>query len=296
MYGIRQITPPAFEPVSLALAKQHLIVASADTYDDNLISAYIQAARDYAERYTQSVLIEQTLQLTLDHFPWRTASNGTSHSFTPAYAELAPLYDTYAIRGMQINLPRSPLITVESITYLADDSVTVLTIPADQYIVDTSTAPGRIMPIPGAIWPYQLNYVPGSVQVTFTAGYSRSFTEALTVAENAAQLSLQSTSTPVVSYTTAGTALTLVMSSPAQGEYLYANGVITVNIADNGVSLTVTYRTPNVPLTIQQAMLLMIGSWYQTREGVSALNIKNVPLGVDALLSTNRNFIITLGN
>jgi hypothetical protein len=294
-YGLRQLVPPVLHPVSLTRAKNQLVIDESNTFDDDLIVGYLSAAREYAERYTSRILVEQTLMMTLDHFPWHTSSQGTSRNYTPAYAELAPLYDSYAVRGMQINLPRSPLVVVVSITYL-DDALQSQTIPSDQYIVDTTSEPGRIIPIPGAIWPYQINYVPGSVQVTFIAGYSRNITDTVTVSNNVVALSQPPTTVPSVKNATSGSTLDLVEGTPAEGQFAYADGVVTLNEADNGTVLTLSYRTPNVPFTIQQAILLMVGSWYQTREGVSATNLRNVPLGVDALLSCNRLFLTTIGN
>jgi hypothetical protein len=233
--------------------------------------------------------------MTLDHFPWHTASQGTGRSLSPAYAQFAPLFDSYAVRGMQINLPRSPVIAVQSITYL-DSTLASQTLDPATYIVDTSGEIGRIMPVPGAIWPYQLNYIPGSVQVTFTAGFTKTVTETLAVASNLLAPSQPQSTVPSVSYASNGTALTLAISNPAQGHYTYANGVVSVNALDNNVNLILSYRTPDVPFTVKQAIMLLVGSWYQTREGVTTMNMKNVPLGINALLGCNRHFVFTLGN
>lgn len=40
----------------------------------------------------------------------------------------------------------------------------------------------------------------------------------------------------------------------------------------------------NIPQTIVMAMLLLVSHWYKNREAVGAANLKNIPLGVDALL------------
>jgi hypothetical protein len=40
----------------------------------------------------------------------------------------------------------------------------------------------------------------------------------------------------------------------------------------------------SVPASIKQAMLLLIGNWYANREAASELNLKIVPMAVDALL------------
>lgn len=47
-------------------------------------------------------------------------------------------------------------------------------------------------------------------------------------------------------------------------------------------------ETNSMPQSIVQAMLLLIGHWYQNRESVSALTMKTVPMAVNALLDFHR--------
>lgn len=51
-------------------------------------------------------------------------------------------------------------------------------------------------------------------------------------------------------------------------------------------------ETNTCPQTIVQAILLLIGHWYQNREAVSALGLKIVPMAVDALLSLHKFSVI----
>lgn len=44
----------------------------------------------------------------------------------------------------------------------------------------------------------------------------------------------------------------------------------------------------DVPQGIRQAILLMVGHWYENREAVSELNLKDVPMAVDALIGNER--------
>lgn len=61
---LRQVTPPAVEPVTLEETKLHLRVDG--TEEDNLISALIKAARQKAEEYTRRAFITQTWEVALD--------------------------------------------------------------------------------------------------------------------------------------------------------------------------------------------------------------------------------------
>jgi uncharacterized phiE125 gp8 family phage protein len=67
------ITPPAVEPVTVAMAKAHLRVDFPD--DDLLITALISAAREICEQKMQRAIYEQSYVLSLDQFnygDWRS--------------------------------------------------------------------------------------------------------------------------------------------------------------------------------------------------------------------------------
>jgi len=184
---ITVLTPPAAEPVALALAKQHLRVDHDD--DDAMIAAIIAAARAYCERFCRRTFPTATLRLTLDRFP---------------------------AGGGAIRLPYPPLVSVSSLTYVDGSGVTQ-TLAASAYSVDAASAPGRVVPAYGTVWPATRGHV-NDVAVTYVAG---------------------SAATP-----------------PA----------------------------------VVQAMLLLIGHWYEHREGVVTGTISTtLDLAVDSLLWSERS-------
>ena len=136
--GLTLIATPGVEPVTLAEAKLHLRVDAAD--DDTLIAALIVAARNQAESRTGRALVTQQWRLDLDRFPVDT-----------------------------IDLPMPPLQSVESITYLDHDGVRQ-TLAASEYTVISNETPGVVLPAYGKSWP-SCRVAPGSVQISFTAGY-----------------------------------------------------------------------------------------------------------------------------
>lgn len=136
--GLTLITPPADEPVSLADAKAHLRVE--DTGDDALITALIVAARREAEHRTGRALVTQTWKLTLDAFP-----------------------------DGKIELPRPPLASVSSIAYTDADGAPQ-TVDAGDYQVVIDELIGYVQPAYGKAWP-SARQVPGTIAVTFVAGY-----------------------------------------------------------------------------------------------------------------------------
>ncbi len=136
--GLTLLLAPSSEPVTLAEAKLQCRVDSTD--EDALITALIVAARRRAEGRTGRALITQKWRLDLDKFPVDT-----------------------------IEIPRPPLASVESITYL-DSTGTRQTLNAAEYQVIDNETPGRVIPVYGKSWP-DCRVVPGSVQISFTAGY-----------------------------------------------------------------------------------------------------------------------------
>ena len=136
--GLKLKTAPSVEPVSLAEAKLHCKVDGTD--DDALITALIVSARQQAEHATGRALVTQAWELSLETFP---------------------------ADGLEI--PKSPLATIDSITYL-DTAGTRQTLVSTEYQVITDELLGRVIPAYDKTWP-SCREIPGAVVVTFTAGY-----------------------------------------------------------------------------------------------------------------------------
>lgn len=70
--GYKVITPVAAPIIALDVLRPHLrldLIGGSTHPDDALIQAYLAAAREYAEHYTQRSVGVQTLELALDSFP-----------------------------------------------------------------------------------------------------------------------------------------------------------------------------------------------------------------------------------
>jgi uncharacterized phiE125 gp8 family phage protein len=210
--SLQEITQPAIEPVSLALAKLNCHVDAPD--EDMLFSAWIAAARQYCERYTRRAFFNRAVVRTLDYFPLWDGANGTVN---PADRQDWPYYASFWDK-ITIDLPLPRTVSVTSITY-TDTTGATQTLDPSQYNVDLTSMPARIVPSAGNYWPTVTTYQPGSVKITYVAGS-------------------------------------------------YGDGV-TVN---------------TIPQTIVVAMLLLIGHWYRNREASTETALKNIPLGVNALL------------
>jgi uncharacterized phiE125 gp8 family phage protein len=160
--SFKDTSSPAVEPVTLAQAKAQLVVDSAFTDDDLLITSLIVAARQFVENKMQRCIYNRTMQLNLDFFPF------------PDYGTTVNANDRHCLYGtfwhkIAIRLPKPASVSVQSITYV-DLSGATQTLDPSLYFVDVNSEPARIVPKPGLYWPYTQSYLPGSVQVNYTAG------------------------------------------------------------------------------------------------------------------------------
>lgn len=132
------MTAPDTEPVTLTETKTHLRVETED--EDAMITALILAAREHIESWTRRALVTQTWDLRLDGF--RTV----------------------------IWVPKPALQSVTSINYLDQNGDSQL-LATSKYQVDSSTEPGRIMPVEGEVWPSTQAVTFNTVTVRFVSGY-----------------------------------------------------------------------------------------------------------------------------
>jgi len=139
-YNLTQGAVPA-EPVTLAEARLHLRIADDLTADDALITALIQAAREWVENHCRRSLVQRSLVLKMDYFP-----------------------------GC-FKLPRGEVRSVTSVQYVDQDGNTATVSSAD-YQVDTASEPGRIVPQLGVVWPVPKFGAINSVIVNYVAGYA----------------------------------------------------------------------------------------------------------------------------
>jgi uncharacterized phiE125 gp8 family phage protein len=190
---LKQTVAPTKEPVTLDMAKAHLRVDDGE--EDALIAQIIATAREWCEDFQRRSYVTQTWRLTLDEFPCAD----------------------------EISIPRPPLASVSSITYV-DTNGDTQTLATTVYAVDTDAEPGRVYLKYNQTWPSTRD-ITNAVTITFVAGYG----------------------------------------------------------ADDGY----------VPAKVKQAMLLLIGHWFENREHVLTGTIsKEIEFGVHALLWPNRVNVI----
>jgi uncharacterized phiE125 gp8 family phage protein len=137
-WNLSLVTAPAAEPVTAAETKLALRIDASEE-DVHTITS-IKAARIYIEGAFALRLIQSTWDLKLDRFPCE-----------------------------EIVFPYSPLSSVTSISYI-DTSGTTQTWSSAEYIVDSSSKPGRITPAYGYTFPSTQSRI-NAVTIRHVMGY-----------------------------------------------------------------------------------------------------------------------------
>lgn len=255
-------TPPSAEPISLTEAKAHLRVDGTD--DDALITSLIVTARQHVEAETERILITQTWDLYEDEFP-----------------------DV-------IEIPYPPLQSISVITYTDEDGVTQ-TLATSVYTVDMDSEPGQVYEAYNQTWPNTRNE-DKVVKVTFVAGYATPFTadaatDVITVTgrtfADGGMIRLSNSGGALPAGLSTLTDYYVRDASGPTFKLAATAGGAAIDITGTG---TGTHFVGEVPQAIKQAMLLLIGHWYENREAVNIGSAANeFPLAVDALLAPYRN-------
>jgi uncharacterized phiE125 gp8 family phage protein len=158
--ALRVIVPPASEPISTDLARQHCRI-DAD-YDDTLVAMYVTTARMWAESFLNRALFTQQLQYNVTWAPPPTATPLVPQSLIVFPLNWPPLVKR------PIELPRAPCQSVEGITWGPLDNMQ----PADpdDYQLNLGVEPGYV-----AVKPQLLPQIPQqSMIIDYTAGYDDS--------------------------------------------------------------------------------------------------------------------------
>ncbi len=271
----QQVSSPSVEPVSVTLAKQHLRIDFDD--DDTYISALITAARQYVEHKCNLALFNRSMLFTCDYFPWP----GWGYSTAPTSREYW-IQNYY--RGMCFRMPFPRLVSVESIRY-TNDGTNWTTIDPSRYVLDTVSEPGRISPYPGYTWPYQEQYIPGGVEIKYTAG-----TFELPVAPET--FTVPSAAPYTLSQAAKLVTLTSVLNGTTPVACQNSAGVLTFDPSLAGQTLIANYTINDCPQPIIFAMLMLMSHWYKNRDDVTELNLKATPRAVDAMLAPYRRMTL----
>lgn len=149
--------------------KNYLRVPSGVTADDVLIGSLITAARIQAETITDSILVRSTFVQYMHKFPhWGMYDQGWANHHSVGHSRA---YDEHYSQHGRIKIKRTPLVSVQSLTYIGTDGNPATMIPGTDFIVDPAHQPGYIRPIPFTAWPLTVR-TDNAIAIAFTAGYA----------------------------------------------------------------------------------------------------------------------------
>lgn len=143
--------------------------AAKPSVSDEGLAAYVKA--DLAADVTEIAALRTLADQMVEDLTGRAILNTRYRLVLPTWPLVEGVRPGPGIRPVSrhIVLPRSPLVSIESIKYY-DENEVLQTLPADQYIAATAFEPGAAYLKKGYDWPALANR-PDSVQVEFTAGY-----------------------------------------------------------------------------------------------------------------------------
>jgi len=243
--NIELVTGPARYPVTLAEAKLHLGIPSADTGWDNYIKLLIAQATEHAEAFTGRKIVYQTLKAYLQCWPW----------------------------GSFVNLPYGQLKSVSSIKY-TDTSNVQTTWDAANYIVRTGDY-GLVSLAYEKSWPDVDLYPVNPIEITFICGYysGDEWAAGATKAIGATVVPTGYSSKFAYNADDAGTTGTTEPTWPT---------TIGATVVDNSGVNQITWSCigESVPFGIRAGIMVYIADCFETREssivGVSHINLKRV--------------------
>tara|TARA_R100000808_G_scaffold5235_1_gene16068 strand:- start:4378 stop:4959 length:582 start_codon:yes stop_codon:yes gene_type:complete len=153
--GLTQSAKPSGEPVTLEQFKGHARIDGDDANEGAL--RQLRGATEEVQRLTALQLLNATWVYTFDAFPIDA--------------------------GGRIWMPKAPLSSVSSITYLDSDGDSQ-TVAASVYQLVTSETPGSVVLQYGQTWPTARTDTE-AVTVTFVAGYGTDQAQVPDMAQNA---------------------------------------------------------------------------------------------------------------
>jgi hypothetical protein len=316
MSTLQIIEQPLCEPILLAAMKNFLRVDLPE--DDDLISRLITSARELVETFTGRSLVNKTYLMTLDSFPYfvDTAATNRSAPVNQSYPAFASTYWNYA---QMIRLLVSPLFRALSISYLsnADSQWHALMPSIAPWYPNQITAEGA-----------QCVDGNGNIQQALNAGTTGS-EPPIAQGKNQGVMSGQTTwgtqadqtidndivwecmgPAPTFELQASGQALTFISDVNAEPPRIFPGPAgawwPTVLYVPNAVQIKFragygepslsspfdgTYIPPvGIPGVLITAIQQLVAGWYEHRESISPLSLKEMPNHLKALLMSKKVF------
>lgn len=171
-YANKLVVEPAARVVTLSEVKEHLRIPSAVTDEDTYLTGLIRRAEDYLQTIYNVAFINQTWQLSLDHWP------NARENWWDGVVEGPPDFIYGDARHLTfVELPVGPLSSVTSVKVFDENSNETAVVVADVFDIDTQSRKGRLALKKGATWPIATRSI-NAIEIIYVAGYG---TEAINV-------------------------------------------------------------------------------------------------------------------
>lgn len=281
--GFQLLTPPAAEPVSVAELATHLRIAAGDLDPDtqSLLSAYLVAAREWCETFTQRAFITQKWRMYLDAFPGYIDQRLGGRPVSSPVAIGATSY----MAGIRwaIVPPFSPVQSIDSVNFLDANGNTVTMVSGTDYLTDIISNPARVTPQFGKFWPISRISM-NSVWVDWTTGFCDA--AVVTIAAGAlttitgCEFSAAQNNQPIYIKQAGpmGSTLATVLTVDGSG-----NGTIATP-ASQAVANASAFVRGLLPESVCIAIKMLAGHYFESREAYGDVKLLETPMGVQALL------------
>jgi hypothetical protein len=164
--------PTAGEPLTVEQVTSQLRYGGDD--QDDLISAYISAARGLAEFYNGRKFVLSQWALGLDCWPgsanWLAGVSSMADPYWGNWQSDAYRFLSSHPWGLNAIALLTPLVSVDSVIYRDSTGAFTTLVEGTDYIVDTFKSPGIIAPMPNGQWPLVSLWPSSAIIVTFQAG------------------------------------------------------------------------------------------------------------------------------
>ena len=278
VWSVKNVTQPAVEPVTLALAKSFCRIDPSSTESDAVMTMLIASARRKVEKHCNRKLITQTLEVAYDGY-FQDLKSPIDEQNTPDWGYLQVIYGW---NGSYFEIPRPPIQKVNSINFACVDGTTQ-SIDLNNMQVDLRSEPGRIGVKIGQIFPININAL-SSVVIQYVAGWcgpteigkvlivtpvnngtsgNYAINDVLTLVAaggTGAQVTVKSVNAD-------GTIQSFLLTTGGSG---YTGGVTatTTGGGGSGATFAINHVGEGVPEDIQEAMCQIIMHAYQNRSSV----------------------------
>ena len=328
--GLQIEFPPLAEPVLLADMKNYMKVPYPE--DDTLISNMIVAARQLVEAFTARAYVTRGYIWTADAFPYFVDSTMSQRAYPPSYYSMPRYATTFWNYSQQISLPISPLVPGSvKILFLGTDEQwhsmlqgQLLWRPQTNYpqgaTVDDGNGNMQVAQNAGTSAAQPPNTLAGAVSGAPESPYSWSTLINGTTTESTGLIWKNIGPDPYFSLGPAGlssnTFLTDYVSEPPRifpgpagatwPPVMYVPNAVEIHFQvgyGEGVALAtspVTYAPPTSPSPegyferAVTAIMQLVSGWYENRDAISPLTLKEMPQHVKAILWSSR--ILTMSS